>query len=83
MNARLAAYNASSELPMVAIHSMSTKLNAMPSLPPANMVPVKKVKLNKTMAIGSRPLRADCGASDNGNSLGALIDAAPGSGWSS
>ncbi|HBK48005.1 MAG TPA: hypothetical protein DDZ74_01290, partial [Pseudomonas sp.] len=37
------------------------------------IVPVKKVKLNKTIAIGSRPLRADWGASLRGNSLGELI----------
>lgn len=61
MKASTAAYKASKLLPRVATHSMSTKLNAMPSLPPANIVPVKKVKLNKTIAIGSRPLRADWG----------------------
>ena len=73
MKANTAAYKASKLLPRVATHSMSTKLNAMPSLPPANIVPVKKVKLNKTIAIGNRPLRADCGASLRGNSLGELI----------
>ena len=73
MNANAAAYKASRLLPRAATHNMSTKLKAMPSLPPANIVPVKKVKLNRTMAIGSRPLRADCGASLRGNSLGELI----------
>ena len=40
-----------------------------PSLPPANIVPVKKVKLNKTMEIENRPLRPEAGASTSGKSL--------------
>ena len=73
ISANAAAYRASRLLPMAAIHSMSTKLNAMPSLPPANMVPVKNVKLNNTMEIDSSPLRAERGASLKGNSPGALM----------
>ena len=73
ISARAAAYRASRLLPMTAIHSMSTKLKAMPSLPPANIVPVKKVKLNNTMEMDSRPLRALRGASLNGNSSGELM----------
>ncbi|MOA60879.1 hypothetical protein D3C78_1858840 [compost metagenome] len=79
MNARVAAYKANNVLPTVATHSMSAKLKAMPSLPPANIVPVKNVKLNNTMAMGNRPLREARGASQSGNSVGELI--ARGSGW--
>ena len=73
IRARAAAYSASRVLPMAAIHSISTKLKAMPSLPPANMVPVKKVKLNSTIEIDNNPLRAERGASLKGKSPGELM----------
>ena len=38
-------------------------------MPPANIVPVKKVKLNKTMEIENTPLRPEAGASTSGKSL--------------
>jgi hypothetical protein len=40
-----------------------------PSLPPANIVPVKKVKLNRTMEMENTPLRPAAGASTSGKSL--------------
>ena len=40
-----------------------------PSLPPANMVPVKKVKLNRTIEMEKTPLRPAAGASTSGKSL--------------
>ena len=64
-----AAYRASKALPMKAIHSRLTMEKETPSLPPANIVPVKKVKLNNTMAMENTPLRPAAGASTRGKSL--------------
>ncbi|MNP35760.1 hypothetical protein D3C76_1291080 [compost metagenome] len=46
--------------------SISAKPNATPSLPPANIVAVKKVKPSSTMAVEARPLRACIGTSLKG-----------------
>ena len=56
-------------MPMTAIHSRLTMEKETPSLPPANIVPVKKVKLNNTMAMENTPLRPAAGASTRGKSL--------------
>jgi hypothetical protein len=52
---------------MTAIHSRLTMEKETPSLPPANIVPVKKVKLNNTMAMENTPLRPAAGASTREN----------------
>lgn len=61
-----AAYRPSSRLPITAAHSRVVKSKAMPILPPANMVAVKKVKPNSRMAVENNPLRAPLGTSLRG-----------------
>src|SRR3989338_9736947 len=61
-----AAYRPSSRLPAMAAQIRVLKSKAMPILPPANMVAVKKVKPNKRMEVDSSPLRAPGGTSLRG-----------------
>ena len=58
---------------MATIHKISVNSKATPIFPPANIVPVKKVKLNNTKAIGKKPLRCESGVSVKGDSACALI----------